>query len=80
VLPAHDEIAAVGIVPVISERAGSELEFDSHTLPTLVPPIDAPLGLTVGKGSMYGFDDEAELVADHTEEEDNALLVDWGVA
>jgi len=79
-LPAHNQIAARGVVPVVSESAGSELELDAHTLQPLALPIDAPLGLAIREGCVNGFDDETEFVADHPEEEDNALLVDGRVA
>lgn len=79
VLPAYDEIAAGRIVPMFFEGSRAKFEFDPNTLPSLVSPINAPLGLAVGKPRVHGLNYEADLVADHAEKEDNALLVNWGV-
>jgi hypothetical protein len=74
VLPAHDEIAAAGIMAVIAEVPATELELDPHTLPYV--PADRPLGLAVRKSSPYALHDEAEIECHHAEQEDHALLVD----
>ncbi len=65
---------------MIPEVPGSELELDSHTLPALASPVNAPLGLAVWKRGVDCFDDVARLVVDHAEQEDHALLVYRGVA
>ena len=74
VFPADDEIATCGIV---MKTAGGELEFDADASPFSVVALS--LCFAIGVAGADDFDLETQLFGHHSEEHDNALLVDGGV-
>jgi hypothetical protein len=77
-MPAHDDIAALRGMTVISKVAALKLELDSNALP--LTGIDLALGLTIGEAGLNGFDQVPELTSHHAEEKDDAVLIDGLVA
>lgn len=78
VFPTDYDIAAFGIMPVVAEVAALKLEFDGDGLPPA--GADAPAGFAIGVGGAEGFDVEAEVPGEFSEEEDDAGFVHGGVA
>lgn len=79
VFPAHNEVALLGGVALVAEVTAPELELDPYALPLVASTVDAPLGFAIGVGVVNRLDEKAEVVADHAEQEDDTLLVDWRV-
>jgi hypothetical protein len=61
-------------VPVVAEVATLKFKLDADALP--LTRIDLPLGLAVGIPSLDGLNVITQFTSHHSEEEDNALLVD----
>lgn len=78
VAPADDDVTAGAGMPVFAEVAALELEFDVDALPSA--GADLADGLAIGEAGLDRFDQVTEFLADHTEEGDDALLVDRFVA
>ena len=74
VAPAHDDIAPVRRVAMVSEVSALELELDSHPLP--FASVHLALCLAVREPGLNGFDVIPQFTSDHSEEEHDALLVD----
>src|SRR5690606_10375241 len=53
-----------------------ELELNPHALPTIVPAVNASLGLAVRKCRLDCFDDQPQFRAYHAEQIDHALFID----
>jgi len=75
-LPAHNHITTVCVVPVITEVAAAKLKLDPDSLPALVATIDTTFCLAVWVSGMNGLDNEPQFITDHAEQENNALFVD----
>src|SRR5713101_3970337 len=73
--PAHDDVASVRRVAVVSEIPALELELDSYPLP--LARIYLTLCLAIRVTGLNGFNVIPQFTSDHAEEEHNALLVDW---
>ena len=78
VTPADDDVATCERVTVVAEITAFKFEFDVDALPAL--RSDLALGFAVGKAGLHGFDDVAQLLGHHAEEQDDALFVDGFVA
>jgi len=69
--PAHNYIATIFWVIVISTL---ELEFDSDTLPPAT--FNLALCIAIWKSDLDCLDHISELLRDHTEKENDTLLID----
>jgi hypothetical protein len=76
--PAHDNVTPINRVPVISERPALELELNPDPLPFAWANL--ALGFAVRETLLDRFDEVAEFVSHHPEEEDDALFIDRLVA
>ena len=61
---------------MISEVRAVEFKLDAYSLPPLALCIDASFGLAIRKRGVDSLNDKAQFVADHAEQENNALLID----
>src|SRR5207245_244070 len=71
-LPADDQIAAGGVVAVVTEIAAHEFEFDAHAPPPILLVIDTPFGLAIRIHALDGFHNQVELRTQHAEQIDHA--------
>ena len=79
VLPTNDDITTAWVMAMLFEIAAQVLELNPDSLPPLAVAADAPLRLAVRVCRVDRFDAEPDLVTDHTEEENYALLIDRGM-
>jgi hypothetical protein len=75
VLPAHDEVASIWIMAVVAKASAGVLELDANPFPPVAP--DAAFGVAVGLAGLNAFNDVAEFVSDHPEQEHDTLFVNW---
>lgn len=63
------------IMPVVSKVPTLILKLNLDTFPQILFFADASLGFTIRKACCHAFYYESELKCDHSEKEDDTLLV-----
>ena len=78
VAPADDDVTTVHGMTVVAEIPALKFKFDTHALPPA--GSDLPQCLTVRESLLDGFNDVAQFLGQHPEEEQDALFVDGFMA
>ena len=71
--PANNYVAAVHRMAVVTEIFALKFKFDLHPLPAARSNL--PLGFAVRKALLNGFDQEAQIVREHSKQQHHALFV-----